>query len=84
MVSDETLDKLGVTMMILTILNILGLLSYISISAFTEQDFSKEYGSIGLGSFDLTINISNICYIDIVVIIIQVILLLTISNKKVN
>jgi hypothetical protein len=84
MVSDETLDKLGVTLISLTVLNILGLLIYIIMSGVTEQNFGKEMSSITLGPLDLIINISNICYIDLVVIIFQLILLFIISNKKAN
>jgi len=84
MVSDETLDKLGISLLAFTVLNILGLLVFIALSAFNEQDFSEELSTIGSGSFELTFTISNLCRIDIGVIIVTLILLLVISNKKTN
>ena len=82
MVSDEALDKIGVTMIILTILNILVLIVYMLFSAYTEQQFSDEMSTMALGAIDLVINISNICYIDLGIIIFQLIFLFIVSNKK--
>jgi len=84
MVTDETLDKLGVTLLVLTILNILGLIAFIVFSAYNESDFSEEISSLTIGSYELIINLTNICYFDVIVIIVQLIFLFIVSNKKVS
>ena len=84
MVSDETLDKLGITLLILTLLNVVGLMTFILLSAYNEVDFSEELSSIALGSFELTFTITKICFFGLFSIILFIILLFAVSSKKIN